>query len=196
MKKTLHRQSGASLIEVLVAVLILSFGLLSLGAMLSYSVQMPKLAAYRATAAMLASSHVERIRANPTGFTNGNYVDSMSYGDGIVYEDLAWCNGFLGSAGTSGQAQCKTTIDLQDKYESKRAIRKELPLGGMRVTCTGGNCGLGEGDLWIMWQEPSTFAQLDPTNLDECPDPTANPTFTAFVAPVPRCLHIKFKIEL
>ena len=56
MKKLypLH-QTGASLIEVLVAVLILSFGMLSLGGMMAYGVQLPKLAAYRADAATLAA---------------------------------------------------------------------------------------------------------------------------------------------
>jgi hypothetical protein len=66
MKKVPHpirsRQGGASLIEVLVAVLILSFGLLSLGAMLSLSVQMPKLSGFRTTATNIASDHIERIR--------------------------------------------------------------------------------------------------------------------------------------
>jgi len=196
MTKLTHNQSGSTLIEVLVAVLILSLGLLSLGAMLSYSVQMPKLAGYRATAAMLAASHVERMRANVTGFdgstaTNGGYVDAMTYGSSARIDDgVAWCTGFLDvTTGTS----CKGTIAAQDKYESNRAIRNELPSGGMRVICTG-VCSNREGELWVMWNEPTTFAQFNPTNSDECPDPTVAPTFTAFSAPVPRCLHIKFKL--
>ncbi len=193
------KQAGATLIEVLVAVLILSLGLLSLGAMLSYSVQMPKLAAYRATAAMLAASHVERMRANPMGFdgsttTNGGYVDALTYGSSArIDEGTSWCTGFLGSTSTSGLTQCKSTIAEQDKYESNRAIRNELPSGGMRVICTG-VCSNREGELWVMWNEPTTFAQLNATNSDECPDATVAPTFTAFTAPVPRCLHIKFKL--
>jgi type IV pilus assembly protein PilV len=196
MKDLPHNQSGATLIEVLVAVLILSFGMLSLGAMLAYSVQMPKLSAYRATASILAASHVDRIRANPAGFTSRSYVEAMTYGDGTTFEDLAWCTGFLATAGTAGLAQCKATIAEQDKYESNRAIRKELPSGGMRVTCINDDCLLGEGDLWVMWQEPSTTAQLSPTTSDECPNAADPPSFTAFTAPMPRCLHIKFKIEL
>ena len=66
-----HRrhQGGALLIEVLVAMLLLSFGMFSLGAMMSFSVQMPKLSGYRSTAVNLASSHIDRIRANPAGFS-------------------------------------------------------------------------------------------------------------------------------
>lgn len=67
-------QSGATLIEVLVAILILSFGMLSLGAMMSFAVQLPKLSGYRSTATNLASSYVERIRANPIGFQDRKSV--------------------------------------------------------------------------------------------------------------------------
>ena len=55
-----QQQRGATLIEVLVAVLILSFGLLSLGAMLSYAVQLPKLSGHRMIATNIASDHIER----------------------------------------------------------------------------------------------------------------------------------------
>jgi Tfp pilus assembly protein PilV len=89
MKKVPHpirsRQGGASLIEVLVAVLILSFGLLSLGAMLSLSVQMPKLSGFRTTATNIASDHIERIRANPDGFKNGAYVLSSYTGPSMRF---------------------------------------------------------------------------------------------------------------
>jgi type IV pilus assembly protein PilV len=74
-----RRQAGASLIEVLVAVLILSFGMLSLGAMLSFSVQMPKLSGYRTTATNIAADHIERIRANPGEFALGTYSSTLSY---------------------------------------------------------------------------------------------------------------------
>ena len=62
-----NRQAGASLITVLVAMLLLSLGMLALGAMLSFAVQMPKLSGYRANAVNLASGYIERIRANPKG---------------------------------------------------------------------------------------------------------------------------------
>jgi type IV pilus assembly protein PilV len=63
----------------------------------------------------------------------------------------------------------------------------------MRVTCNG-PCSDLNGDLWVIWQEPSTFAALNAANSDECPDPATAPTFTAFVDPKPRCLHVKFKL--
>ena len=74
----LKSQAGSSLIEVLVSIFILSFGMLALGAMLSFAVQMPKLSGYRSTATNLATAHVERIRANPNGFATDAYTSALS----------------------------------------------------------------------------------------------------------------------
>ena len=183
------RQLGASLLEVLVAILILSFGMLALSGMLAFSVQMPKLAAYRATATALAASHIERMRANPQGFSTDAYKETMSYNSGSVL-----------AAPQTVSSLClypnctPDTMATRDKYESNFLIQKQLtPTGGMRVTCNG-PCTDLDGDLWIIWQEPTTFASLDTGNSDECPDATAAPTFTPFGNPKPRCLHVRFKL--
>ncbi|MGE0329797.1 MAG: type IV pilus modification protein PilV [Ramlibacter sp.] len=180
---SLHRQSGASLIEVLVSMLILAFGMLALGGMLSYAIQMPKLAGYRATAAMIAASHVERMRANPDGFTLNQYKETLSYkqlpsGTPCEYPD---CDA--------------TSIALKDKFETQTVLQRELrPLAGMRVTCESDNCALRRGDIWIIWDEPSVFVGLDMATSDECPDPNVTPTFSPFTAPQPRCLHVRFAL--
>ena len=184
MKAPFIKQTGASLIEVLVSILLLSFGMLSLANMLAYAVQMPKLAAYRATAANLAASHVERMRANTAGFALDAYKETMTYG------------ATLASVTACVYPSCTAdTIATLDKNATNQAIRRELPgnTAGMRLTCNGA-CSALEGDLWVIWQEPSTFSALSATNSDECPDPGTAPSFTAFTSPAPRCLHIRFKL--
>jgi type IV pilus assembly protein PilV len=182
MRPSPSRQLGASLLEVLVAILILSFGMLALSGMLAFAVQMPKLAAYRATATALAASHIERMRANPAGFALDSYKETMTY------------NATLPVVTTCTYPGCTPdTIAALDKDETNHAIRNQLPQGGMRVTCNG-PCADLDGDIWVIWQEPSTFASLDVTTSDECPDPSITPIFTAFVSPLPRCLHIRFKL--
>jgi type IV pilus assembly protein PilV len=179
---TKHHQTGASLIEVLVAVLILSIGMLALGGMLAYSVQMPKLAAYRSAATTLAASHIERMRANTEGFASGSYQETMTYN--LNLPAVVAC---------AYPACTATTMGAMDKDETNRAIRRELPMGGMRVTCNGA-CANLDGDIWVMWQEPTTFAAISTANTDECPDPAADPAFTPFTTPKPRCLHVRFKL--
>lgn len=173
MKTPSFLQKGSSLIEVLVTILILSFGMLSLAGMMAYAVQMPKLSAYRATAVMLGAGHVERMRANIAGFTGGAYNETMTFNTVTAISSCAY-------------PSCDAAaIASQDKSQSNAEIRRELPLGGMRMVCNGA-CTTREGDLWILWQEPSTFAAIN-SNNDECPDSS---TYTG----TPRCIHIRFKL--
>jgi type IV pilus assembly protein PilV len=177
---TIRRQSGASLIEVLVAILLLSFGMLSLGAMLSFAVQMPKLSGYRATAVNLASSHIERMRANPGQL--GDY-DQSSY-DGTFVDialndcDYPTCN--------------ESSLAAMDNAATQRAARHELPAGGivMRRDDTSGTVSTTVGNLWIVWQEPSTYAALNPSTSDNCPLEITG----TYTNPRPRCLYVRFKL--
>jgi type IV pilus assembly protein PilV len=176
------RQAGATLIEVLVAILILSFGMLSLGGMLAYAVQMPKFAAFRATASIIAASHVERMRANPAAFAAGSYNEAMTYktsptlGTGCVYP-----------------ACTASDIASADKDELYKAVKQDLPgLAGVRIVCNG-PCADRSGDIWVMWDEPTTFASLNAANSDECPTSTPSAPF-AFTVPLPRCVHVRFQL--
>lgn len=183
MKITATSQSGATLIEVLVAILILSFGMLSLGAMLSFAVQLPKLSGYRATAANIASDHIERIRANPEGFATNAYRSSLSYD---------------GTNNTIALAECAypnctaATLATMDIAASRQAARVNLPAGGMIVKCGAGACSKGTaGEIWIIWQEPDTFAALSGNNNDNCPTEVTG----TYTNPAPRCLYVRFKVE-
>jgi type IV pilus assembly protein PilV len=183
MTITQTRQSGASLIEVLVAILILSFGMLSLGAMLSFAVQLPKLSGYRATAANLASDHIERIRANPEGFAANAYTSSLSYdgtNDAIALAECAYPN-------------CTSaTLATMDIAASRNSARVNLPAGGMIVKCGAGACTKGTaGEIWIVWQEPDTFAALSGSSNDNCPTEVTG----TYTNPAPRCLYVRFKVE-
>lgn len=174
-----HGQLGASLIEVLVAILLLSFGMLSLGGMLAYAVQMPKLAGNRAMAVALASGHIERMRSNVKGFTDGNYDENLSYNNTLNLPSLSDC----------AYPDCTTmSLATMDTAYTNRLLRKELPAGGMRVERDTAS-GPTDGNLWIIWNEPATFAALNPTSSDNCPSQVAD-----FVDPKPRCLYVRFKL--
>ena len=176
-------QVGASLIEVLVAVLLLSFGMLSLAAMTSFAVQLPKLSANRATAANIASDYVERIRANPGAFQVNSYNANLSY-DGtfnnVALSDCAY------------PACTQATLATMDFKAIQNAARGALPAGGMLMKCENTPCGVnGHGNLWIVWQEPTTFAAFDSTNSDNCPTEVTS----TYTSPQPRCLYVRFKVD-
>lgn len=183
-KPSKRKQLGASLIEVLISILILSFGLLSMGGMMAAAVQLPKLAALRATATSIAANHIDRIRANPAGFAAGQYDENLSY-DGTfsapASADCTYPNCTLVSLAT------------MDKAAVNRMLRQQLPAGGMRLErdTSGGTPSTTEGNLWIIWQEPGTLAAFNNiANSDPCPSQVTS----AFTNPAPRCLYMRFKL--
>ena len=193
MKPRTHPQQGSSLIEVLVAVLILSFGMLALGAMLSFAVQMPKLSGYRATATNLAAAHVERIRANPDGFNTLDYTPTpaLSYDGTFTALALDPCR-HPGDLSDPDVPVCTPSkLAIMDNAATNQALRLALPAGGMILKCDPSPCSTTSnsyGNLWIVWQEPSTYAAINPTSSDNCPDDVKN------FDPKPRCLYMRFKL--
>jgi type IV pilus assembly protein PilV len=184
MKTSASHQSGVSLIEVMVAILILSFGLLALGAVLAYAVQLPKSSGYRSTATLLAAEYIERIRVNPTGLPNGFYTGSSYDGTGSI-PSLSPCT-YPACTSTA----LDNSLGTMDKAYLQRALRQQLPNGGFklsRATVGGVNSDIA-GDLWIIWDEPSSFAALNSANSDNCPSSVA--TYT----PQPRCLYVRFEL--
>lgn len=77
-----HQQRGATLIEVLIAIVVLSIGLLGLAGLQVTSVQSNHSAYQRSQASLLANDLADRMRANRTeALTNAyvaDYVDSSS----------------------------------------------------------------------------------------------------------------------
>ena len=185
-----YSQTGASLIEVLIAILLLSFGMLSIGAMVSFAVQMPKLAGYRATATNLATSHIERIRANPDGFNNDSYSTALGETSWSFREIQVNECFYLVSPKCDEALQ---RLPDMDNAATRREIRQYLPAGDMLMNCGTSPCSSvtnSYGNLWIVWQEPNTYAALDPSTSDNCPAQVT----AVYTNPKPRCLYVRFKI--
>lgn len=67
-------QRGMTLIEILVAIVVLSVGLLGLAGLQLKGMQVNQGSVYRWQAAMLAEDIADRMRADRTGALNGNYT--------------------------------------------------------------------------------------------------------------------------
>lgn len=66
-------QQGATMIEVLVAVVVLSIGLLGLAGLQSVGLTHNQSASFRSTATMMSYSILDSMRANRTAARNGSY---------------------------------------------------------------------------------------------------------------------------
>lgn len=179
-------QAGTSLIEVLVSMSLLAFGMLSLAAMTSFAVQMPTLSGYRATAVNLASDHIDRMRANPIGFGNGGYDKPSSY-------DSTRAVLKMDSSDACNYPTCDSaSISTMDSASTKVAVRAGLPAGGILMLRDNntGTTSVTEGNLWIMWQEPESRAPLSAATSDNCPDEVTH----SYASSKPRCLYVRFKL--
>ena len=175
-----HSQTGASLIEVLVAILVLSFGMLALGVMLSFAIQMPKLSGYRSTAINLASSHIERIRANPAGFP---FYDDSSTNP----TRTGWSFTQINSVTCEYPSCSASSLATMDDTVTRKTVRTQLPGGDVYLTNdTSG--AQPHGSLWIVWQEPTSYAAFNPTTSDNCP-PNISAAYTK-----PRCIYLGFTL--
>ncbi|MDO8699942.1 MAG: type IV pilus modification protein PilV [Rhodoferax sp.] len=179
-----QKQIGATLIEVLISILILSFGLLGMGNMMATAIQLPKLSALRITAANIAANHIDRIRANPTAFANGTYDETLSYDGTFTVPAASDCS----------YPSCDaTSLATMDKANTRMSLRQELPAGGLRVQRDGtsGTASTTEGNLWVIWQEPGTISAFSNISAaDNCPSQVTS----TYTNPAPRCLYMRFKL--
>ncbi len=111
-------QSGFSMVEILVSILILSFGLLGLAALQAVAMKNSHSAYYRNQATIMAHEVLDRIRANP-GAANANVA---SYNIALV-----------------APAPAGAAIANIDLSEWKNHIAASLPVGQGGVTVTNTN---------------------------------------------------------
>jgi len=76
------RECGATLVEILISILLMSFGLLAMGAMQAWSVAGAKSAGYRIVAALVATEAADVLRGNPAVLAQGG-------GDPLAHHGLA-----------------------------------------------------------------------------------------------------------
>lgn len=77
-RKARSRQWGFSLLEVLIALLVLSLGLLGLAALQTFGLKFTYQSYQRTQATYLIGDIIERMRANPVGTRNNDYLIDMT----------------------------------------------------------------------------------------------------------------------
>lgn len=134
-------QSGVSLIEVLVAIVILSIGLLGIAGLQLTSFRFIHNANLTYQAALQANDMADRIRANAVGRDNGNYNNITGIGADP---------GCIASSCSPGQ------LAATDAFEWNTANSRLLPSGSGTVT------GLaGQFTITVLWTEISPIGSLN-----------------------------------
>lgn len=156
---SMSRQTGASLIEVLVSIFLSAFALLALAAVNAASVKYTKMSQYRAASVLLASDLAERIRANKAGLAAYAFQNDFSY-QGTLPDAPTDCDNI---AETCTSAQ----MAAYDLAQWRRTVRDQLPQGAMYLTTYANPVA---ADLWVVWRDPSTAADEETSKNSECPN--------------------------
>jgi type IV pilus assembly protein PilV len=184
---------GVSLIEVLVATLVVALGILAMLAMQVNATRLSKASEYRAMGALLAADLADRMRANP-----GGVFFETTAGDGTTstINEYAFSDPYPTTPTTIDDVgtDCTTTactpdaMAAKDLLEWRHAVADALPGGWVRVGAA--DTTNHAVDFWLIWVDPDGTSSADSTS--ECPDDVAaapaegeTPTTTV----TPRCMH-------
>jgi type IV pilus assembly protein PilV len=153
--KIKFQQSGFTMLEVLVAIVVLAFGLLGLAGLQADGLRNNTSAYMRSQATLMAYDMLDRMRANPQGVISGDYDALLE----ITPTDP--------SCITSGCSIAQ--MSQHDAFEWSQTLARELPSGQGRVV------GSGAGSVFtitVMWDDNRTGA----TGTDCSGDPQVDLT--------------------
>lgn len=144
-----HRlQAGMTLVEVLVTLVLISIGLLGVGALQLTTLRNNQESYVRSQAAMLAADILDRMRSNQTGFNAGNY-DMAS--DASGFDQAGAASTVAATDIAAWQASINRLLPGSDADAAGRIVRN-----GRIVTIT---------IRWREREEQSTARTYDPAGL-------------------------------
>ena len=165
------RAKGATLIEVLVAVFLLTVGLLAMAALTTSATGYNKLSQLRGTATMLANDYAEQARANLRAFDVDYYA--MSSAPGAPSTALPTSSSDFSAPGGLPAAKL---LAQWDKYNWSQNLQNRLPAGDAVVTTKTaivGESAVRVMEIWIKWKEPGTgFDVTGSSPFAKCPTGT------------------------
>lgn len=179
------QQRGASLLEVLVSILIASFGLLALAGVNAASVRYSKFSQYRSVATILAQDITDRMRANrgiPSSIASYAYNTTNFAGQAS-----------LGSApspacDTAASSCTEAQLAAVDVYQWRQAVRNNLPEGS--VFLDPDSVVANAADLWIAWREVKlSDDEYSELSTKDCPNDLAVSSDKSI-----RCIYFRVQI--
>lgn len=172
--RAFHKQAGASLLEVLVAMVLLTSGMLAMAWQHAVAVKYEKMSQFRAVSSQLASDMADRIRANVGAAPN--YVFVEAYTPGVVVTAPADCTVNVCTA---------AEMAAYDVAEFRNTTRRSLPDGSLFISTDPADPAAMT--VWVLWRDPEAVdTATEAASLSRlCPAEIGTP------APMPQCLPLR-----
>jgi type IV pilus assembly protein PilV len=158
--------TGFSLVEVLVAMLVVSMGILALAGLLQAATRYTKMSELRSTATLLANDIVDRIRANPVGGQLGDTGYDLT---AQAFPSPAP----PAHAACTSEAPCgPSDLAGADLADWTARVRATLPKGSAWIQFHTGKAPAPDYvDVWVGWADPLTLSPGISTDRSgtECP---------------------------
>lgn len=162
------REAGFSLVEVLVAMLVVAMGILALAGLLQASTRYSKMSELRSTATLLANDIADRMRVNATGAAMGP--------GGYDATDHAFPSPQVSAparpACTNDTPCTAAELAKSDLAEWTARVKATLPKGSTWVQDHPPRGATPESvDVWVGWADPLTLSPGISTDRSgtECP---------------------------
>lgn len=135
---------GFTLLEVLVAIVLLSLGFLSMVALQGTAFKYSQTAYFRGIASQIGNGLAASVRANPKGINNYTFTDNYTPTPSIS------------APGCTALDTCSFTQMAQsDITWARRSANAQLPGGDVWVN-NGNDASGGYVDIILIWQDPRT----------------------------------------
>jgi Tfp pilus assembly protein PilV len=155
-----------------------------MAAMMGYAIQLPKASGNRSVAISIGTNMIERMRANVT--TSSPSFSITSY-DTATFSATYPTSTSLTSSCTFPNCT-QANIAAQDIAVIQQQLSQQLPPAGITIAST--DATNNEGNMWIIWQEASSFGGYTTGGSDNCPAAIG----ALSLSPTPRCVYLPFKL--
>lgn len=156
-RRSRRREAGSSMIEVLVAVMLVSIGLLGIAGLSGATFSYNKTSQVRLTAMALVNDYADRARINIYGYDRGGYSIALATNYAGTAVTVPSANLNLDPAIAANAITIADNLAAADVDQFLRNVRNRLPQGDAVVISRPGGTAR-DMDVWLLWKEPKTDA--------------------------------------
>lgn len=151
------RETGSSMIEVLVAILLVSVGLLGIAGLSGATFSYNKVSQLRLTGIALVNDYADRARVNIFGYDRGGYDINLNDNFAGTAVSVPDANLDLDPSDPANAITAADGLAAADIDQFLRSVRSRLPQGDAVVMSRPGATAR-DMDVWLLWKEPQADA--------------------------------------